>query len=50
MLQPFATCEMCALQDGQNTITFTYGRQRIRAYLYYIQWHCRSAPTTPALL
>ena len=34
---------MSALQDGQNTIAFLFGRQRISAYLYSIAWDCRQA-------
>lgn len=29
------------LNDGQNTIDFLYGKQRLRAYLYYLTWNVR---------
>ncbi|KAK9822450.1 hypothetical protein WJX81_001736 [Elliptochloris bilobata] len=29
------------LRDGQNTIDFTFGRQRLRAYIYFLHWHTR---------
>lgn len=31
------------LRDGQNTIDFTFGRQRLRAYIYFLHWHTRCA-------
>jgi hypothetical protein len=29
------------LNDGQNTIDFTFGKTRLRAYVYYLQWNTR---------
>lgn len=29
------------LQAGQNTIDFCFGRQRLSAYLYFLQWDAR---------
>ena len=29
------------LQPGQNTIDFTFGRQRLSAFLYFMQWDSR---------
>ena len=29
------------LRDGQNTIDFMFGRQRLRAYIYFLHWHTR---------
>ena len=31
------------LRDGQNTIDFMFGRQRLRAYIYFLHWHTRCA-------
>jgi hypothetical protein len=31
------------LHDGQNTIDFTFARQRLRAYIYFLHWHTRCA-------
>ena len=29
------------LNEGQNTIEFAYGKQRLRAYLYFFKWNVR---------
>ena len=29
------------LNEGQNTIEFAYGKQRLRAYLYFFNWNVR---------
>lgn len=29
------------LNEGQNTIDFVYGKQRLSAYLYYFHWNAR---------
>ena len=31
------------LQPGQNTIDFTFARQKLSAYLYFLQWDSRCA-------
>lgn len=32
------------LNEGQNTIEFVYGKQRLRAYLYFFKWNVRRVP------
>ena len=29
------------LNEGKNTIEFAYGKQRLRAYLYFFKWNVR---------
>ena len=29
------------LNEGRNTIDFVYGKQRLRAYLFYFPWNVR---------
>jgi hypothetical protein len=37
------------LEPGQNTIDFTFGRTRLRAYVYYFHWSSRFASASEIL-